>query len=722
MKVMQIEQPSPSHRALEDTASNALIETKEEKIEKTILQHPGVKEVALLKHQEADQSFLVAYLVADLKADRIHWESECRVQIKDGPCINLNTFDLSANGVGLRDVPHFFQTGQQVRCTLQLPTKGLIRDMAKVLPISVSFKGSVAWCNSTTKRAGILFDPTREQKYLLTQSVKLLSETQGIEIADLRHDEPRIPLSSSCLVEFEDGPIAQLITENISPDGVRLLAKQPKLWKVGQRVHLCLQLPTEERVLPSFASAEERDITENEAQDSDYMVKETSLWLKGQVLWYYQERAGIQFDATAETKALIQKSIEYMTANQGYSLAHLRQYLSQTLPPEMIPTTFVLMEALPRTVKGELDDDALPLSSQIRQQSKSNYVAPYTSLQWQLSKIWEYAFDMRPIGVKDNFFELGGTSLTAIRISSEIKKLIHQQVPSIVLFHAPTVELLADLLEDKELLQPIIQKTIIPIQPLGEQPPFFLVPALGDHVLHFASMTPYLTPEQPLYALPFNLEGPIETRIEEIAAAKIKEMQSIQPTGPYFLGGYCAGSVVAYEMAQQLRAQKQQVAFLALIASDGPNSSASLWRDAGKKNISDQVENHNEEIGSIRERMQDLWLGPVWENMWRVGYKLHQAAGRPLPHFLRDRTQLNHELLKHYQPQPYADTITLFQPSEHLVNDSHTESLMWGTIAKQITSHTIPGDAMTIWQEPNIQILAETLRACIQDLPAAAEL
>lgn len=720
MKVMQMEQPSPSPCSLEDTASNPIIKTKQERIEKTILQHPGVKEVALLRHQEADQSFLVAYLVADLKADRIHWESECRVQIKDGPCINLKTFDLSANGVGLRDVPHFFQTGQQVRCTLQLPTKGLIRDTAKVLPISVSFKGSIAWCNNTTKRAGILFDPTREQKYLLSQSVKLLSETQGIEIADLRHDEPRIPLSSSCLVEFEEGPIAQLITENISPDGVRLLAKQPTLWQVGQRLHLCLQLPIEEHVLPSFASAEQANMTKNEAEDSDYMVKERSLWIKGQVLWYYQERAGIQFDTTEETKALVQKSIEYMTANQGYSLAHLRQYLSQTLPPEMIPTTFVLMEALPRTVEGELDDEALPLSSQIRQQSKSNYVAPYTNLQWQLSKIWEYALDMRPIGVKDNFFELGGTTLTAIQISGEIKKLIHQQLPSIVLFHAPTVELLADLLEDKELLDAIIKKTIIPIQPLGEQPPFFLVPALGDNILHFAKMAPYFIPQQPLYALPFNLESPIETRIEEIAAAKIKEMQTIQPTGPYFLGGYCAGSVVAYEMAQQLRAQKQEVAFLAFIASHGPSSSPSLKGDARNENISDKVQNHDEEMGFIREKMQDLWLGQVWENVWRVGYKLHQAAGRPLPHFLRDTTQLNHELLKHYQPQPYPDPITLFEPSKRLANDSHTESLMWGSVAKQIVSHTIPGDAMTIWQEPNIQILAETLRACIQDLQRKA--
>ena len=717
MKFMQIEKPCPTPRSLEDTANNPIVQTEQQEIETAILQHPGVKEVALLRHQEADHTFLIAYLVADLKADRIHWESECRVQTKEGTCVNLKTVDLSANGVGLRDVPLFFQTGQEVRCTLQLPTKGLIRDTAKVLPISVSFKGSIAWCNTETKRAGVLFKPTREQRYLLTQSVKLLSETQGIEIADLRREEPRVPLSSSCLVEFENGPILQLATENISPDGVRVLADQKNLWQVGQSVHLCLQLPIEGRVLPSFVSAEEAKASENESNASDQMVRETSLWLKGEVLWYYQERAGIRFTATAETKTLLQKTIEYITANQGYSLAHLRQYLVQTLPPELVPTTFVLVESLPRTTKGELDYNALPLSSQIRQQSKGYYVAPYSNLQWQLSKIWEYAFDMRPIGVKDNFFELGGDSLIAMRITREIKKLTHQSLPSLVLFNAPTVEQLAELLKNKHLLEAAMQKTVVPIQALGQQPPFFLLPALGGHhLLHFASITRHWSVEQPLYALPFNLEQQIETDIEEIAATKIKQIQAIQPTGPYFLGGYCAGAVIAYEMAQQLRAQKQEVAFLALIASDGPDALPSFEKSSAKEFQLYKEEKQDEEVSSLRERMQDLWQEQVWGNVWRVGYKLHQAAGRPLPHFLRDISQLNHELLKRYQPQPYTEPVTLFQPSQRLTDDSHTQATSWQAFGQNVTTQSIPGDAMTIWQEPNIQVFAERLRVCMQDV------
>ena len=719
MKAMQIEESYQVDRSLEVIASDATIHTRLEEIEGAIIEHPGVKDVAVVEHKEDGESFIVAYLVADLQADRVHWESECRVQIKDGPFVNLTTVDLSANGVGLRDVPTFFQTGQEVRCTLQLPTKGLIRDMGKVLHISVSFQGRVAWYNIATKRAGILFLPTREQQYLLAQSIKLMSQTQGIQVANLRSDEPRVPLRSSCLVEFERGPIMQLTTENISPDGLRLTADQAGLWNVGQQLHLCLQLPTEGRTLPPFAIWPHRgsQIADEEpsATEGDQQIHQTSLWIKGSVLWCNEKQAGIQFELTTGTQELLQKSIEYITANQGYSLAHLRRYLSQRLSSDMIPSIFVLMETLPRTANGQLDHSALPPSAQIRQQSQSNYVPPHNNLQWELSKIWEYAFDMRPIGVQDNFFKLGGQSLQAIRIFTEIKKIINKKVTPALLFNAPTIEKLSILLSNQDELQQAIESSLVPIQPQGANPPFFLVPALGHNLLHLSTIARHLAREQPFYALQLNLNHQIHTCLEDIAAYYIKQMQTMQPAGPYFIGGYCAGGVVAYEMAQQLRMQHQPVALLALIASDAPPIPAPRPSTLTNHPFAYQSpEVSLKDAASIREKVQDIWQEQVWGNVWRMGYKLHQAAGRPLPNFLHDPTQINSELLKKYVPQPYPDQLTLFQAAQRLANDSHTYQIGWDQLATNLSLHDVPGDQISMWKEPNVKIFAEKLCASIK--------
>lgn len=703
-------------------------------IEATIEQHPAVKDAVVVAHrheaEDQDQDngdpFLVAYLVADLAVDRVHWESKCRVEIQDGPVINLTTVDLSPNGVGLRDVPPFMQSGNQVRCTLQLPTRGLIRqDMTKVLNIPISFKGSVAWYNRETKRAGILFQATREQEHLLAQSVKLLTQTQGIEVADLRSDEPRVPWRTSCLAQFEDRPVTELTTENISPDGVRLVAdleanpSQADIWEVGQRLHLCLPLPTEIHTYAEWESPS-RPSPENSDTAAQHLLHRTSLWITGTVLWYHQNRAGIQFETTPEKRAFLTKSVEYITVNKGYSLAHLRAYLSQKVDSQMLPSTFVLIESVPLTPNGQIDRDALPAPAKVRQQSQDTYLAPQNNLEWQLTKIWEYAFDLRPIGVRDNFFDLGGDSLLAMRILAELEKINQPKMPLTVLVEAQTIEQLALFLTHKEAVQKAITRhsPLVPIQPQGTNAPFFLVAPLGDDILHFATLGHQLAPEQPFYAVQHPLESAelIHTRLEEIAAHYIKEIQTIQPEGPYFLGGHCFGGWLAYEMAQQLHRQNQEVALLALIETYPPDQLHPLPAQRTNKEPNHQPSRRTLPATAIQEKVQEIWKGPVWGNVWKMGYKLHQATGRSLPNFLRDAIQINQELLKQYTIQPYAGQLTLIQAQQSQKGHSPPPQTGsgWQHLAANLAIHQVPGDHMTIWQPSHVPHLAEKLRACIK--------
>jgi thioesterase domain-containing protein len=113
----------------------------------------------------------------------------------------------------------------------------------------------------------------------------------------------------------------------------------------------------------------------------------------------------------------------------------------------------------------------------------------------------------------------------------------------------------------------------VTIQIGGSKPPLFCVHAIDGNVLVFQNLARHLDPDQPVYGLQAKgLDGKQapHTRFEDMAADYIKEIRTVQPEGPYLLAGYSSGGVVAFEMAQQLQAQGQQVELLALIDSYCP--------------------------------------------------------------------------------------------------------------------------------------------------------
>src|SRR6185295_18712292 len=109
---------------------------------------------------------------------------------------------------------------------------------------------------------------------------------------------------------------------------------------------------------------------------------------------------------------------------------------------------------------------------------------------------------------------------------------------------------------------------LVPVQPKGSRPPLFLVHGAGGDVLWgYANLAKHLHPEQPLYGIKSRGRLGLDEfdRLEEMASYYLEEIRAVQPRGPYYLGGYCFGGNVAYEMARQLRERGEQVAFVALI-------------------------------------------------------------------------------------------------------------------------------------------------------------
>jgi pimeloyl-ACP methyl ester carboxylesterase len=209
------------------------------------------------------------------------------------------------------------------------------------------------------------------------------------------------------------------------------------------------------------------------------------------------------------------------------------------------------------------------------------------------------------VGIQDNFFELGGDSLLATRLLEQVNQQFEQNLPLSDLFLAPTVEQFASLVEKHgdPHSNPQSWSPLVPLQPAGSKPPLFCVHPIFGVVLPYYELAFHLGKDQPFYGLqPFGIDGlhPPLTSIEEMAACYIKALRQVQPQGPYRLGGWSFGGLVAFEMAQQLH-QAGQVSFLAILDAIAPIPSNQLSFGDGLKFILTTAS------GSIYPFLLDYW-------------------------------------------------------------------------------------------------------------------
>ncbi|MGD0987093.1 MAG: alpha/beta fold hydrolase [Candidatus Sulfotelmatobacter sp.] len=183
----------------------------------------------------------------------------------------------------------------------------------------------------------------------------------------------------------------------------------------------------------------------------------------------------------------------------------------------------------------------------------------------KLLRIWQEQLGVDGISPDQNFFDLGGDSSLAVRMFAEIEKVFGVKLPLATLYDAPTVAELARIVRGEVVGSG--WSPLIAIQPFGSRPPLFCMHGAGGTVLMYRELAQHLGEDQPFFGLQAQgLDGssaPITT-IEEMAALYVKEIKKVQPTGPYFISGYCMGGTVAFEVAQQLSQQGEAVGMLAL--------------------------------------------------------------------------------------------------------------------------------------------------------------
>ena len=242
----------------------------------------------------------------------------------------------------------------------------------------------------------------------------------------------------------------------------------------------------------------------------------------------------------------------------------------------MVPSAFVVLDAMPMTPNGKVDRRALPDPGHAGAAPHGPAIAPRDEVEARLARVWEEVLDVRPVGVNQSFFDLGGHSLLAIRLLGRIDEEFGRRLPLAALFRGPTVEELAHVLRaEATRTAGGPWSPVVAIRAEGEKPPFFCVHPAGGIVYCFQDLARQLGGDRPFYALQAaGLEGdvpPFEV-FEAMAARYVEAVRAEQPEGPYHLGGWSLGGVIAFEMARQLREGGHEVATVALFDSWAPTA------------------------------------------------------------------------------------------------------------------------------------------------------
>jgi thioesterase domain-containing protein/aryl carrier-like protein len=327
-------------------------------------------------------------------------------------------------------------------------------------------------------------------------------------------------------------------------------------------------------------------------------------------------------------------------------------------------------------------------------------ILPRDALELQLQRIWEELLDQRPISIDANFFELGGDSLTAMTLLARIVQETGYTVPASGIMQAPTIEQLAKLLRqqaDARRWSPLVRLKS------GESGrPLFLVHPLGGNVLCYLQLARRLRSARPVYAFQsrgIDGEQPPSERIEEMASDYIDALRQVQPQGPYLLGGWSLGGIIAYEMAQQIHRAGESVELLVFFDA-GHLYAFAVMLTFFKKDTQDMwsrlASPEDDQIAFFREHTKEAQLIP-------------QQADSEMARRIYRVVVANMRALFNYHSQPYPGKVTLFRAQEKYIETPHDPEQEWRRLAREVEVIPSPGNHLTLVHEPHVDTLAQRL-------------
>jgi thioesterase domain-containing protein/aryl carrier-like protein len=381
----------------------------------------------------------------------------------------------------------------------------------------------------------------------------------------------------------------------------------------------------------------------------------------------------------------------------------------------MLPAHILFVSEMPVNENGKLDIAKLPQPTAPRSDAKVR--GSCTPAEWQLLRMCGELLPIQPPRVQDNLFDAGLHSLLAARLAARIERAFGKRISLSRIFELPTIERLAAFLEDGSA--PVERLAISPLQPHGSLAPLF-----------FLGGGPYLWPlakrlGRPVLGLTEQTGLP-DLTLEAFAAQHVQTLRHVRPHGPYALAGWCASGNAAYAVAQQLRAEGEEVALLILL--DSINYAA--WHAPSRPaRIRRWIRRHAESlrfhcrqfslqpagaraaylrnrVEAIRQRLNGLAWGAMYATQQRLG------VDRTIVH---SESQRSIFAARRYRPQPYAGRVLLVRQTERPASEAESD-LGWKIVAAgNLEIESVMGGHHSMFQEPSVETLAELLRSRLAD-------
>ena len=366
---------------------------------------------------------------------------------------------------------------------------------------------------------------------------------------------------------------------------------------------------------------------------------------------------------------------------------------------------------------------------------KAAYVAPRDELEQQLVAAWQQVLGTGEVGIHDDFFDLGGNSWMAVRLFTSLQDVTGHNLPLVTLFQAPTIAALADVIRQGDDAQ--IWTSLVPIRTGGSKPPFFCIHGVTGDILWLKDLADLMDDDQPFYGIQARgLDGEAEpfNRLEEMAAHYLQQIRQLQPEGPYYLGGYCMGGDIAYEVARQLQAQGEAVPILTVI--DPPPANFNERAPLNGRFIIDFVQNSpywlrefmrlgGTEISSRVRRKGRVALRSLWQKIRSKSDEANLSAtdvidqADDLPEHRQKVIESHLEALLHYTHPGYDGEVILFEAqSRPLLNPGNNAQEWVDYVSRPITLRTVPGSHSSMLHKPHVVGLARYLQ---QSLDLARE-
>lgn len=413
----------------------------------------------------------------------------------------------------------------------------------------------------------------------------------------------------------------------------------------------------------------------------------------------------------------------------------IRRFLMEKLPSQAVPSEFISLDSIPRNQHGKVDRRAVAAQASVttRDTPTELVVGSSQHVVEKLIAVWQRVLGVH-VDPHERYLELGGNSIKALQIVSGASDHGIQLRPADLLSNPSVFELARHVEQAGGNWSPLVE-----LQPLGSKPPFFAVHGIAGEALSFHHLAAEMSEDRPFIGIEAfgRVEGqrPDDT-IEQAADRYLAAVQARQPHGPYYLGGFSSGIVIAYEMAQRLLTAGEEVALLASFDSapfNVPRPTSPLWRNLWRfvRNLPGWLRIHMSGDEFRRTIARAKTIATSWaatrksEDEQRVPESkalneqldVERVFGTTdLSAAFRAYLEIHYRAAATYRPRPANVKITLLQAKVRPFWPGPELREYWLPLAKKgVQTHIVPGDHGGLTKATEARRIARALAQAIEN-------